>query len=177
MNEKNWIFIGSLTLPFWVVLSALVVVVVAKPSPQDFRTPDYYDYQSEPKVHPVEVKEPQFARSPEIHRGTFNYPNYPTSFPTRSTTPVETITRKPVVEVTHYDSESDDTHYTFSFETEDGQKRKEEGTVLYPHTDEETVHVTGYYSYVNNGVLYEVSYTADSNGFHPHVKKTPLHHV
>ncbi|XP_055690575.1 endocuticle structural glycoprotein SgAbd-2-like [Lutzomyia longipalpis] len=156
-------------MKFLIALFAVIVVVAAKPRPQDYRTPDYYDYQPEPKVHQTEVQPAHFARTPEPYHGTYNYP-------TRAPT-TEKVTRKPIIDVTHYNSESDDTHYSFSYETEDGQKRKEEGEVVNPGTEDESYVVRGSYSYVNDGLLYVVTYFADDTGFHPHVKKTPITHA
>lgn len=58
--------------------------------------------------------------------------------------------------------------YKFGFETSDGTQHDEEGQLKNVGTDDETIVVKGSYKYVgDDGVTYQVSYTADENGFQP----------
>ncbi|XP_019876730.2 pupal cuticle protein-like [Aethina tumida] len=88
-------------------------------------------------------------------------------------------------QVRSYDFQNDGTGpYKFSFETSDGTKREEEGSLVHPNTDHAAVVVRGSFSYFGpDGVEYKVKYTADENGFHPegdHFKVPPfvpwIHH-
>lgn len=56
----------------------------------------------------------------------------------------------------------------FSVETSDGQTKEEQGQIVNPGQENESMSVSGRYSYPGpDGVLYEVTYTADDTGFHP----------
>lgn len=70
-----------------------------------------------------------------------------------------------------YESTDTDNGHKFSFNTDDGQARDEELTILNPDTDEEEIVIKGSYSYVMEGLLYKVDYTADRNGYHANVHK------
>lgn len=55
-----------------------------------------------------------------------------------------------------------------SFETSDGTKHDESGTVQNVGAENEALSVKGSYSYVgDDGVTYTVNYVADENGFQP----------
>lgn len=61
----------------------------------------------------------------------------------------------------------------FSFETSDGQKREEHAQVVIEN-DEPTQYVSGSYQYIgDNGLTYQVNYTADKYGFHPQASHFP----
>ncbi|KAG5880318.1 hypothetical protein JTB14_018523 [Gonioctena quinquepunctata] len=56
--------------------------------------------------------------------------------------------------------------YGYNVETSDGQKKEESGQLVNAGTKEEHVAVQGKYSYPGlDGVLYEVVYIADKDGF------------
>lgn len=62
----------------------------------------------------------------------------------------------------------------FRVETSDGFKKEEQGDIKDPGTDNESLVVTGSYSYVgDDGKTYEVKYTADENGFQPEGEHIP----
>lgn len=53
-------------------------------------------------------------------------------------------------------------------ETSDGQTREEQGQLVNPGSENESMVVRGKFSYVGtDGVSYTVTYTADGDGFHP----------
>ncbi|CAH1104497.1 unnamed protein product, partial [Psylliodes chrysocephalus] len=68
--------------------------------------------------------------------------------------------------------------YRYGFESSDGITKEESGEVHYAGTKREFIKVTGVYSYPGpDGVMYEVRYTADDQGFHPegdHIKVPPF---
>uniref|UniRef100_A0A6P7FWZ6 Cell wall protein RBR3-like n=1 Tax=Diabrotica virgifera virgifera TaxID=50390 RepID=A0A6P7FWZ6_DIAVI len=74
--------------------------------------------------------------------------------------------------------------YRFGYETSNGISREESSEVHYPGTKHEFLKVTGMFAYPGpDGVMYEVRYTADDQGFHPegdHIKVPPfvpwIHH-
>ncbi|KAH8302918.1 hypothetical protein KR044_011925, partial [Drosophila immigrans] len=58
--------------------------------------------------------------------------------------------------------------YKFSWETTDGQKHDEEGTLTNPGAENESIAVRGSYSFTaDDGQVYTVNYIADENGFQP----------
>lgn len=64
--------------------------------------------------------------------------------------------------------------FSFSYETSDGQTRDEQGVLKNPGTDNEALSVTGSFSFVGqDGVVYQVTYIADENGFRPEGKHIP----
>ncbi|KAH8408604.1 hypothetical protein KR215_008209, partial [Drosophila sulfurigaster] len=72
------------------------------------------------------------------------------------------------VETLKYDSDVQPDGYKFSVETSDGTKRDEVGVLNNPNTDHESLAVSGNVKYIgDDGVTYDLSYTADENGFHP----------
>lgn len=61
-----------------------------------------------------------------------------------------------------------DGNYRFSYETGNGIKAQEEGTVKNKGSANEIPSVMGSYTYTNpEGELVEITYTADENGFVP----------
>lgn len=55
-----------------------------------------------------------------------------------------------------------------SYETSDGIKHGESGTIKNAGAENEGIAVTGSFSYLGpDGVTYTVTYTADENGFQP----------
>ncbi|XP_072393418.1 uncharacterized protein [Diabrotica undecimpunctata] len=68
--------------------------------------------------------------------------------------------------------------YRFGYETSNGISREESSEVHYPGTKHEFLKVTGMFAYPGpDGVMYEVRYTADDQGFHPegdHIKVPPF---
>lgn len=63
---------------------------------------------------------------------------------------------------------------TFRVETSDGFKKEEQGEIKNQGTAEESLAVTGKYSYVgDDGKTYEVKYTADENGYQPEGEHIP----
>lgn len=62
----------------------------------------------------------------------------------------------------------------FSVDTSDGFQKEEQGEIKNAGTDEESLAVTGSYSYVgDDGKTYSVKYTADENGFQPEGEHIP----
>ncbi|CAH0729113.1 unnamed protein product, partial [Brenthis ino] len=58
--------------------------------------------------------------------------------------------------------------YSYGFETSNGIQASENGALTNPGTDAEALEVRGAFSYYGpDGILYEVTYTADKDGFHP----------
>lgn len=58
--------------------------------------------------------------------------------------------------------------YHFSYEQSDGQKREETAELKNEGTDDESLDVTGSFSFTSpDGHTYRVDYTADKDGFHP----------
>lgn len=56
----------------------------------------------------------------------------------------------------------------FSVETSDGQFKQEQGQVVNPGRQDESIAVRGQFSYIGpDGVTYAVAYLADDSGFHP----------
>ncbi|XP_053956790.1 larval cuticle protein 65Ag1-like [Anastrepha obliqua] len=72
------------------------------------------------------------------------------------------------VEIVRQDADITPENYKYGFETSDGTQHDEEGQLKNVGTDDEAIVVKGSYKYVgDDGVTYEVSYTADENGFQP----------
>lgn len=62
----------------------------------------------------------------------------------------------------------------FSVETSDGFEKDEVGEIKNAGREDETLAVTGHYSYVGpDGKTYDVKYTADENGFQPEGEHIP----
>lgn len=58
--------------------------------------------------------------------------------------------------------------YKFAFETSDGIKRDEEGTLQNAGSENEAIAVRGSYSYTDpSGKVVTVNFVADENGFRP----------
>ncbi|XP_017877140.2 flexible cuticle protein 12-like [Ceratina calcarata] len=58
--------------------------------------------------------------------------------------------------------------YHFSYEQSDGQKREETAELKNEGTDDESLDVTGSFTFTSpDGHTYRVDYTADKDGFHP----------
>ncbi|CAH2105196.1 unnamed protein product [Euphydryas editha] len=58
--------------------------------------------------------------------------------------------------------------YDFGYKTSDGKEFFEHAIFKNVGTDNQALEVTGRYSFLgSDGVFYEVTYTADENGFHP----------
>lgn len=58
--------------------------------------------------------------------------------------------------------------YHFSYEQSDGQKREETAELKNEGTDDESLDVTGSFTFTApDGHTYRVDYTADKDGFHP----------
>jgi len=75
----------------------------------------------------------------------------------------------PPIPILSFVNENDgDGNYRFSYETGNGIKAQEEGTVKNKGSQNEIPSVMGSYSYTNpEGELVEIMYTADENGFVP----------
>ncbi|KAH8371649.1 hypothetical protein KR093_008370, partial [Drosophila rubida] len=75
----------------------------------------------------------------------------------------------PQIPILSFVNENDgDGNYHFSYETGNGIKAQEEGTVKNKGSENEIPSVMGSYTYTNpEGELVEISYTADENGFVP----------
>ncbi|KAH8280458.1 hypothetical protein KR018_007750, partial [Drosophila ironensis] len=75
----------------------------------------------------------------------------------------------PPIPILSFVNENDgDGNYRFSYETGNGIKAQEEGTVKNKGSENEIPSVMGSYSYTNpEGELVEIMYTADENGFVP----------
>ncbi|XP_017470795.1 PREDICTED: larval cuticle protein 8-like [Rhagoletis zephyria] len=72
------------------------------------------------------------------------------------------------VEILRQDADIAPESYKYGFETSDGTQHDEEGQLKNVGTDDEAIVVKGSYKYVgDDGVTYQVSYTADENGFQP----------
>ncbi|CAH1983162.1 unnamed protein product [Acanthoscelides obtectus] len=67
--------------------------------------------------------------------------------------------------------------YSYAIDQSDGITKNEDGQVVNPGTDNESIAVRGQYSYVGpDGVVYTVTYIADENGFQPqgaHIPQAP----
>ncbi|XP_023172403.1 larval cuticle protein 65Ag1 [Drosophila hydei] len=70
--------------------------------------------------------------------------------------------------------------YKFGWETSDGQKHDEEGTLNNAGSENESIAVRGSYSFTaDDGQVYTVNYVADENGFQPegaHLPNVPISH-
>lgn len=72
-----------------------------------------------------------------------------------------------------------DGSYFFNYEAADGSYREEVGIVRRSDADaaddDDELEVSGIYHYIDDyGQTVEVSYTADKNGFLPHVRRIPI---
>lgn len=69
------------------------------------------------------------------------------------------------------------TRLVFSFETSNGIAAEEQGQLINPGTENESISVKGSFKYTGpDGVTYTVTYVADENGFQPegdHIPKAP----
>ncbi|KAG5865660.1 hypothetical protein JTB14_022804 [Gonioctena quinquepunctata] len=84
-----------------------------------------------------------------------------------------------------YDFDNEGTgFYRYSFDTSDGISKQETGELVNAGRKDESVKVSGSFSYPGpDGIMYEVRYTADDQGFHPegdHIMVPPfvpwIHH-
>ncbi|KAM8710137.1 hypothetical protein ACLKA7_016864 [Drosophila subpalustris] len=65
--------------------------------------------------------------------------------------------------------------YKFDWETSDGQKHEEEGTLTNPGAENEAIVVRGSFSFTaDDGQVYTVNYIADENGFQPQGSHLPI---
>uniref|UniRef100_A0A182P5L3 Uncharacterized protein n=1 Tax=Anopheles epiroticus TaxID=199890 RepID=A0A182P5L3_9DIPT len=72
-------------------------------------------------------------------------------------------TRNDDSDLIYYDNVRDDSGYSFSYKTKDGQFREEQG---YIDPESGILRVTGLYRYVGtDGETYEYNYEADENGY------------
>ncbi|EDV95672.1 larval cuticle protein 65Ag1 [Drosophila grimshawi] len=70
--------------------------------------------------------------------------------------------------IEHYTSDVQPDGYTFDFRTSDGQMHSASGVLKNAGTENESIAVTGSYSFVaDDGQTYTVNYIADENGFQP----------
>ncbi|XP_045492993.1 endocuticle structural glycoprotein SgAbd-5-like [Colias croceus] len=69
--------------------------------------------------------------------------------------------------IIRYENDNDGSgNYKFSFETSDGTRREETGTLVNAGQPDEHIAVLGSYSYIrSDGTLETVEYTADENGY------------
>ncbi|XP_045472434.1 endocuticle structural glycoprotein SgAbd-5-like [Harmonia axyridis] len=77
--------------------------------------------------------------------------------------------------VTKYDSNNIGVDgYDFVYETSNGISQQEQGSLVNPGTENESIQVRGQYSYVGaDGRTYTVIYVADENGFQPQGEHIP----
>ncbi|XP_060656727.1 larval cuticle protein 65Ag1-like [Drosophila nasuta] len=65
--------------------------------------------------------------------------------------------------------------YKFGYENSDGASHDEQGVVKNLGADNEGISVTGSYKFIgDDGVIYEVTYIADENGFQPQGAHLPV---
>ncbi|XP_017048573.1 larval cuticle protein 65Ag1 [Drosophila ficusphila] len=77
-------------------------------------------------------------------------------------------------EIVEQKSEVNADSYNYSFETSDGTKQEQHGTVKNLGPEEEALQVAGSYSYVgDDGQTYSITYVADENGFQPQGEHIP----
>ncbi|XP_004524508.1 larval cuticle protein 8-like [Ceratitis capitata] len=78
------------------------------------------------------------------------------------------------VEIVRQDADIAPESYKYGFETSDGTQHDEQGQLKNVGTDDEAIAVKGSYKYVgDDGVTYQVSYTADEHGFQPEGEHLP----
>lgn len=68
--------------------------------------------------------------------------------------------------------------FTYSWETSDGQRHNEEGTLQNAGSENEAIAVRGSFSFTaDDGQVYTVNYIADENGYQPegaHLPNVPI---
>ncbi|EDW68482.1 larval cuticle protein 65Ag1-like [Drosophila novamexicana] len=81
-------------------------------------------------------------------------------------------------QILRLDSDVQPNGYKFGWETSDGQKHDEEGSLTNPGAENESIAVRGSYSFTaDDGQVYTVNYVADENGFQPegaHLPNVPI---
>ncbi|CAH0558133.1 unnamed protein product [Brassicogethes aeneus] len=65
--------------------------------------------------------------------------------------------------------------YQYAYETSNQISAQEQGQLINPGTENESISVRGSYRYLGpDGVVYEVTYIADDNGFQPQGAHLPV---
>ncbi|XP_066139267.1 flexible cuticle protein 12-like [Euwallacea fornicatus] len=65
--------------------------------------------------------------------------------------------------------------YSYGFETSNGISQQEEGELTNPGSENESIAVRGSFQYTGpDGVVYQVNYVADDNGFQPQGAHLPV---
>ncbi|KAH8408245.1 hypothetical protein KR215_001033, partial [Drosophila sulfurigaster] len=79
-------------------------------------------------------------------------------------------------QVLRYDAENIGTDgYNYGYETSNGIAAQEQGKLLNAGSENEAISVKGKFQYTgSDGVVYEVSYIADENGFQPQGAHLPV---
>ncbi|KAH8304031.1 hypothetical protein KR018_006401, partial [Drosophila ironensis] len=80
----------------------------------------------------------------------------------------------PEAEIVSLASEVSSDGYNYNFETSDGNKQEQHGTLKNLGPEEDALQVAGSYSYQgDDGKTYLVTYTADENGYQPQGEHLP----
>ncbi|KAH8266019.1 hypothetical protein KR038_000455, partial [Drosophila bunnanda] len=74
----------------------------------------------------------------------------------------------PEAEIVNLASEVNADSYNYNFETSDGTKQEQHGSLKNLGPEEDALQVAGSFSYVgDDGQTYSITYVADENGFQP----------
>ncbi|KAI8040329.1 larval cuticle protein 65Ag1 [Drosophila gunungcola] len=74
----------------------------------------------------------------------------------------------PDTEIVELVSEVNADNYNYKFETSDGTKQEQHGSIKNLGPEEDVLQVAGSYSYLgDDGQTYAITYVADENGFQP----------
>lgn len=81
----------------------------------------------------------------------------------------------PETEIVNLASEVNADSYNYNFETSDGTKQEQHGTLKHLSPEEDALQVAGSFSYVgDDGQTYTITYVADENGFQPQGAHLPV---
>nr|XP_016933081.1 larval cuticle protein 65Ag1 [Drosophila suzukii] len=80
----------------------------------------------------------------------------------------------PDAEIVNQESDVNADSYSFKFETSDGTKQEQHGSLKNLGPEEDALQVAGSYSYTgDDGKTYTITYVADENGFQPQGEHIP----
>lgn len=81
----------------------------------------------------------------------------------------------PDAKITRSQTEVEPEKFTSDFETSDGSSQQAQGVLKYFEDDNAAVVQSGSYKYIgDDGLTYQVDWTADEKGFHPKAAHLPV---
>nr|CAH7754163.1 unnamed protein product [Callosobruchus chinensis] len=152
---------------------------------QPFSHQSFQRYQPTQPPQPIQPIQPAHAAQPavsfqrHVQEQQQQGPWVPTAEQQAQYAQIEAANEKSrAAQILHYanDNIGVDT-YSYAIDQSDGITKNEDGQVINPGSENESIAVRGQYSYVGpDGTVYTVTYIADENGFQPqgaHIPQAP----